>query len=152
MNKELETEYAFTLIEILIVIIIIGILAATAIPIFLDQRRVANDAAVTSDVRTVAMLLETELIEHPNASNFSSEYRAANNSIAITLEDEEEVTLPLFSLTEGVVLSVSNLGKAANDNMRPFNYRIQGYHIDGKKYRSVDTAQVYDSSSGGLLN
>jgi prepilin-type N-terminal cleavage/methylation domain-containing protein len=49
----------FGLIELLVVIIILGILAAIAIPIFLHQRQRAVDASVKSDEHNMAVQLES---------------------------------------------------------------------------------------------
>ena len=47
-------DQGFTLIEMLVVIIIIGILAATAIPVFLNQRSRGYDASAQSDLRQLS--------------------------------------------------------------------------------------------------
>jgi type IV pilus assembly protein PilA len=53
----------FTLIEVLIVIIIIGILAAIAIPVFLNQRQKAYNTQAMSDLRNLASFEEMYLTD-----------------------------------------------------------------------------------------
>jgi prepilin-type N-terminal cleavage/methylation domain-containing protein len=58
-----EKDEGFTLIELLVVMIIIGILAAIAIPIFLNQRKKAQDTAATSDVSTLGKEVATYYVD-----------------------------------------------------------------------------------------
>ena len=57
-------EAGFTLVELLIVMLILGVLAAIAIPAFFSQRDKARDAEAKVQVRTVQTAIETFATDH----------------------------------------------------------------------------------------
>src|SRR5947208_13487614 len=59
-----EKDQGFTLIELLVVMIIIGILAAIAIPVFLNQRKKAQDSAAKADVSTLGKEVATYFVDN----------------------------------------------------------------------------------------
>ena len=58
-----EKDKGFTLVELLVVMIIIGILAAIAIPVFMNQRKKAVDTAARSDVSTIGKEIATYYVD-----------------------------------------------------------------------------------------
>ncbi len=60
-----RTRRAFTLIEILIVVVILGILAAIVIPQFTDASEDAMDASVRSTLQTIRSQIELYNIQNP---------------------------------------------------------------------------------------
>jgi type IV pilus assembly protein PilA len=86
LQRAMCTQDGFTLVEILVVVLIIGILAAIAIPSFLGQTARASDAAAKTQIGT----LQTAMKEF--ATDNSGSYKGATlaklQAIEPTLKDE----------------------------------------------------------------
>ncbi len=70
LAKRREDEEGFTLIELMVVVLIIAILMAIAIPTFLSARNTANDRAAQSDLRN-ALTAEKSIYANDGQSYIS---------------------------------------------------------------------------------
>jgi type IV pilus assembly protein PilA len=120
-----DSEAGFTLIELLVVIIIIGILAGIAIPVFFSQRKKAVDKSVISDVTNASLSLE---------SYYSTNNAYPTTKAAITGSADKVVTSP------GNTLIITTDGTTG--------YCVGGYNA-ASNYSSA-APKIYDSSKGGL--
>ena len=124
-----KRDQGFTLIELLVVIIIIGILAAIAIPVFLNQRKKAADAALKSNVTSLAKVMETWMVDNP---------------FAVDTPLEDQIIAAGFKKTPGDRLIIATNGKTGG-------YCIAGYNPASSTADVVVGYFVYDSMGGGYL-
>ena len=76
-----QDESGFTLVELLVVMLILGLLAAIAIPAFFNQRDKARDASAKEAVRTAETAMETYATDH------NGSYAGADNAALENIED-----------------------------------------------------------------
>jgi len=115
-------EAGFSLVELLVVVVIIGILAAIAIPIFNNQKSKAQRSTAVSDVRGAVQELQGAIGDAVNLGNAPQVTGVANGAtMTITLNLEpngsfingntsKDFTVKVSPGTEWAAGSVSNTG------------------------------------------
>jgi type IV pilus assembly protein PilA len=110
MNKIIRSSKGFTLVEIMIVVVIIGLLAAMAIPAFQKVRASSQDKAVLNNMRQLGAAADQYFLENGTASVAvaslvgSSAYIKALNTVA------NESYPGVY--TQGITITVSNIAGA----------------------------------------
>ena len=109
MLSRLHRKEGFTLIELMIVIAIIGILAAIAIPQFSAYRTRSYNSAAQSDLRNMATAQEAYYVDE---STYTS--------------DETKLASGTYGYQQSNLVNISATGSATG-------YTIEAYHSSGNK-------------------
>jgi type IV pilus assembly protein PilA len=89
LRERAASESGFTLVELLVVMLILGILAAIAIPTFFNQRDKARDADAKTLARTSETAMETYFTEEGNYGTVPATVEARLVEIEPTLQDAD---------------------------------------------------------------
>lgn len=110
MKKMLKNKKGFTLIELMIVVAIIGILAAIAIPNFLNYQCKARQSEAKTALGTVRTLQEAYLAEYGS-------YGGTAGSIGFSMKGDTKYGTPLISgnTTNAFTATITGTGVMAGD-------------------------------------
>ena len=97
----------FTLVEIMIVVVIIGLLAAMAIPAFQKVRQASQDKAVLNNARQMSAASDQYFLEYGGSSVASANLVGATNYVK-ALNTVAAETYPI-GFTQGITITISGV-------------------------------------------
>src|SRR3954466_15452927 len=117
MNRMHSTRKGFTLVEIMIVVVIIGLLAAMAIPAFQKVRVASQDKAVMNNARQIAAAADQYYLE--NGATFAAQGSLVGATLYVkSLSTVASETYPA-NYTQGITITIDGVANARTITYSP---------------------------------
>ena len=110
--KNLRSSKGFTLVEIMIVVVIIGLLAAMAIPAFQKVRAASQDKAVTNNLRQLSAAADQYFLESGNTTVNSADLVGTNSTQYIKAVATVANETYTATLNQGVAITATGISRA----------------------------------------
>ena len=138
-RRNTNVRSAFTLIEILIVVVILGILAAIVVPQFTNAADDANDASVRSQLQTLRSQIELYRAQNPTSNPVGADGTPVWDNM---LDGDYLTTSPVNPLTGSSTIADSASAatgwvwrlKTLSDGSTGTTYGLYGVSSDGSEY------------------
>ena len=139
-----RSEHGFTLIELLVVILVIAILAAIAIPIFLNQREKSWSAQIQSTLKNAATAAESYAVANDGDFSGLDGYRAEDDAGAFLASEGFQwpgylLYLRISATTDAYCIEARHSQLAGNSGWRRSTYQS-----------AVGAPQTTPNNCGGL--
>lgn len=130
----MDKRKAFTLIELLIVVAVIGILAAIALPNFLEAQTRAKVARARADLRTMGMAIEMYQLDHNSFPPDGDDVTTFNPALWNQKAQMTRLTTPVAYLSSAL-FDLFNITPSSGANMQllfsgqppyPYSYMTLG--------------------------